>query len=43
MNTDMNSMLLQSEIQYRTERARKAVARRNRIREIKRYAARKLS
>ena len=43
MNTDMNSMLLQSEIHYRAERARKAVSRRNRVREIKRYAARKFS
>jgi len=43
MNTDMNSMLIQSELNYRAERARKAVARRSRIKEIKRYAARKLS
>ena len=40
MNTDMNTMILQSEVHYRAERIRKGVVRRNRIKQIKRAAAR---
>jgi len=42
MNADMNTMLIQSEILYRAERIRKGVVRRNRIKQIKRAAARTL-
>ena len=43
MNADMNTMILQSEIHYRAERASKAIARRRRMKQLKQLAARKLS
>ena len=42
MNTDMNSMILQSEVHYRAERAYKGIARRRRLQQIKKYTLRKL-
>jgi len=43
MNADLNSMILQSEIHYRAQRATKAIARRRRMKQLKQLAARKLS
>ena len=42
MNTDMNSMILQSEVHYRAERAYKGIARRRRLAQLKKYAVRKI-
>ena len=43
MTKNLNTTLIQSELEYRTERARNGLARRRKIQELKRYAARKLS
>jgi len=43
MDTNFNTALIKSELEYRTERARNGLARRRKIQELKRYAARKLS
>jgi len=43
MTRNINTAIIQSELEYRSERARNGLARRRKIQEIKRYAARKLS
>jgi hypothetical protein len=42
MNSDFNTLYLQSELQYRQDRIRKGIPRRRRAQQLKKYAARKI-